>query len=181
MQDKARIRSEGSLLIDLIRKTMDNTNWDAFINLADQLTKVKRTFVSGAGRSGLVARSFGMRLMHADLPIYIPGETVTPAAEQGDLLVAISCTGKTGYTNYLAGRARELGARVIAITADKDSPLGKIAYMNLLIPVQEENIVLRAAVFEHTASLCLDALFNVISKRMQIDAKAFRKRHANLE
>jgi 6-phospho-3-hexuloisomerase len=160
---------------------MGNTNWDAFINLADQLTKVKRTFITGAGRSGLVAKSFGMRLMHADLPVFIPGETVTPAAERGDLLVAISCTGKTGYTNYLASRAKSLGARVIAITADKNSPLGKIAFINLLIPVKEDNIVLKAAVFEHTASLCLDALFNVISKRLRIDAEAFRKRHANLE
>lgn len=181
MPDKARIRAEGALLIDLIRKSMEKTNWDAFIDLADKLTKVKHTFVTGAGRSGLVARSFGMRLMHAGLPVFIPGETNTPAAEQGDLLVAISCTGSTGYTKYLADRASELGAEVIAITSDSDSPLSLNASLNILIPVDEEDIVLKAGVFEHTASLCLDALFNVISKRLKIDAEAFRKRHANLE
>ena len=77
---------------------MDKVDWAGFLELADMLPRVRRTFVVGAGRSGLVARSFGMRLMHAGLPAFIPGETITPAAGQGDLLVAISCTGTTGIT-----------------------------------------------------------------------------------
>src|SRR5665811_602610 len=38
----------------------------------------KRVFVMGAGRSGLAAKAFAMRLMHLGLNVYVVGETVTP-------------------------------------------------------------------------------------------------------
>ena len=51
----------------------------------------------------------------------------------------------------------------------------------VVIPATAEDIVIRAAVFEHAASLCLDAVFNVLSERLKLDLEAFRARHANLE
>jgi len=122
-----------------------------------------------------------MRLMHAGLPSFIPGDTITPPAGEGDLLVAISCTGQTGYTDYMARRARELRAKVVVLTADASSPLTGHADKVVVIPVGAPDIVLRAAVFEHAASLCLDAVFNVLSARLKLDADAVRRRHANLE
>jgi 6-phospho-3-hexuloisomerase len=160
---------------------MQKVDWTSFVELADMLPRARQTFVMGAGRSGLVARSFGMRLMHAGLPAYIPLETITPATGAGDILVAISCTGQTGITAYIAGRARQLGAKVVALTADPDSPVAKAADKVVLIPVQDQDIVVRAAVFEHAASLCLDAVFNVLTERLKLDSKEFRRHHANLE
>jgi len=181
MSDKDAIRVAGGELLSHIAAVMEKVDWKSFLDLADMLPRVRRTFVTGAGRSGLVARSFCMRLMHAGLPSFVPGETITPAAGTGDLLVAISCTGRTGITDYVAQRARQLGARVVVLTAEADSPLARGADKVVLIPAQEPNIVLRAAVFEHAASLCLDAVFNVLSDRMKLDLDAFRARHANLE
>jgi len=181
MLDKTKIEKEGYYILDKIKSSMQLAPWDMFIELANTLPYMRHTFVSGAGRSGLVARSFGMRLMHAGLPAFIPGETVTPAAGKGDLLVAITCTGKTGYTRYLAGRAKELGAKVIIITASEESSLKDVSDKIIYIPVNEKDIVLRAAIFEHTTSLCLDALFNVISKKLKLNLNIFRERHANLE
>ena len=122
-----------------------------------------------------------MRLMHAGLPAFIPGETVTPAAGAGDLLVAVSCTGTTGYTEYLARRARELGAQVIAITAEPQSLMAQGAHKVILVPAKGDDIVVRAAVFEHAASLCLDAVFNILVDRLKLDPDSLRQRHANLE
>jgi 6-phospho-3-hexuloisomerase len=160
---------------------MNRIHWDFLIELADELEAAQRTFVFGAGRSGLVARSFGMRLMHAGLPVFIPGETITPAAAAGDLVVAISCTGTTGITCYITERAKSLGAKVIFLTADKDARILSVTDKAFIIPIVEDNLVLKAAVFEHTASLCLDALFNVLSWRRKIDVDEYQKRHANLE
>ena len=181
MPDIKRIKQEGNYLMKSIKKAMSKVDWEFLIELTNMLPRMRRTFVTGAGRSGLVARSFGMRLMHAGLPAYIPGETITPAAEKGDLLVALSCTGHTGYTEYLAKRAKTLGALVVIITAEPDSPITKVSDKVLIIPIDEPHIVLRAAVFEHTVSLCLDALFNVLSKKLKLDLDEYRKRHANLE
>jgi len=179
--DKDAVKVAGEQLLQRIRSVTGAIEWDDFLELADMLPRTRRTFVTGAGRSGLVARIFGMRLMHAGLPAYIPGETISPAAQEGDLLVAISCTGKTGYTDYMARRARELGGRVVVITADPDSPLAQKADRVVVIPVDEPDIVLRAAVFEHVVMLCLDAVFNVLSERLKLDGETFRRRHANLE
>jgi 6-phospho-3-hexuloisomerase len=181
MADINRIKESASYLIEAISKTMNGIRWEDFIELADELESAQRTFVFGAGRSGLVARSFGMRLMHAGLPVFIPGDTITPAAAAGDLVVAISCTGTTGVTCYIAERAKSLGAKVIFITANENAPILAKSDKAFIIPIVEENIVLQAAVFEHAASLSLDALFNVLSWRRKIDVEEYNKRHANLE
>jgi len=181
MPDKHSLKLAGEDLVERVSSVMANVDWDSFFELAKMLPRVRRTFVTGAGRSGLVARSFGMRLMHAGLPVFIPGETITPGAGTGDLLVAISCTGQTGYTGYMARRARELGAKVVCLTAEPDSPLAQQADKVILIPATAPDIVVRAAVFEHSASLCLDAVFNVLAERLKVDLQEYRSRHANLE
>lgn len=181
MSDRGALQSAGLDLVSQISEVMAQVDWESFVELSRLLPRVRRTFVTGAGRSGLVARSFGMRLMHTGLTAYIPGETITPAADEGDLLVAISCTGRTGYTDYLARRARELGARVTVITTEPESPLAREGNQVIIMPVSAENIVVRAAVFEHATSLCLDAVFNVLAEQLKLDMEAYRKRHANLE
>ena len=181
MSDRDAVRLAGQDLLSRIVATMEKVNWADFLDLANLLPRARRTYVTGAGRSGLVARSFGMRLMHAGLNVFIPGETTTPGAGEGDLLVAISCTGATGITEYLAGRAKQLGAKVVVLTAEPESAVAKKADKVVHIPAAAEDIVLRAAVFEHAASLCLDAVFNVLSGRLKLDLKEYRTRHANLE
>jgi len=175
------LKQAGRALMERIEAVMAAVDWASFLDLANMLPRAGKTFVIGAGRSGLVARSFGMRLMHAGLPVFIPGETITPAMGANDLLVAISCTGQTGFTDYLARRARDFGAKVVVITAEPDSPLAAEADMVVRVPAGDPDIVVRAAVFEHTTSLCLDAVFNVLAERLKIDLDAFRARHANLE
>ncbi|MBC8373950.1 MAG: SIS domain-containing protein [Phycisphaerae bacterium] len=181
LRDKNAVQAAGKGLLERIDAVMAEADWSGFVELADMLPQAGRTFLIGAGRSGLVARSFGMRLMHAGLPAFIPGETATPAAGAGDLLVAVSCTGTTGYTEYIARRARELGAKVIVITAEALSPLARDAHKVILVPARDGNIVVRAAVFEHAASLCLDAVFNILVDRLKLDPDSLRQRHANLE
>jgi len=180
-REQDAVKTAGRHLLISIERVINQVNWDDFLELADMLPRAPRTFVTGAGRSGLVARSFGMRLMHAGLTAFIPGETITPAAAPGDLLVAISCTGETGITEYIARRAKELGATVVALTSSPKSELASLANKVVAIPASEADIVLRAAVFEHAASLCLDAVFNVLSRRLKLDLESYRQRHANLE
>ena len=179
--DKDTVKAAGRDLLERIEAVMEKADWADFLELVDMLPQARRTYVTGAGRSGLVARSFGMRLMHAGLPVFIPGETITPAAGEGDLIVAISCTGETGYTDYLTHRAKRFGAKVVVLTAVGDSALARQADKVVVIPATAEDIVIRAAVFEHAASLCLDAVFNILTDRLKLDAHSFLQRHANLE
>ncbi len=181
MSDKKSVQLAGQELLRRIAAVMEKVDWNSFLELADMLPRVRQTFVTGAGRSGLVARSFGMRLMHVGLPVFIPGETNTTSIGPADLMVAISCTGQTGVTEYLARRARQFGAKVVALTSDANSPLAKGVDKVVLIPADEPSIVLRAAIFEHAASLSLNAVFNVLSERLKLDQAGYQRRHANLE
>ena len=63
--------------------------------IASTLQKAPRIFNIGEGRSGLMAKSFAMRLMHLGATVYVVGETITPAIAEGDLLVAVSGSGTT--------------------------------------------------------------------------------------
>ena len=53
----------------------------------------KNIFVTGAGRSGLAAKAFAMRLMHLGLSAYVVGETISPAIYADDCIGAISGSG----------------------------------------------------------------------------------------
>ena len=54
------------------------------------IQKDRRIFVLGAGRSGLMAKGFAMRLMHIGYTVYVVGETITPSIQSDDVLVSVS-------------------------------------------------------------------------------------------
>ncbi len=92
-----------------------------------QLQSAKRVYVTGAGRSGFVARAFAMRLMHLGYEAFVIGETITPAFQSGDLLVAFSGSGETHSILSICMTAHSLGGTVCLITASPDSAMSRIA------------------------------------------------------
>src|SRR5674536_401534 len=86
-----------------------------------------RIFLLGEGRSGLVERSFAMRLMHLGFDVYVFGEVVTPAVKENDLVIAVSGTGETGPVNETARIAKQHGAGIATVTSNPDSSLGKLS------------------------------------------------------
>lgn len=62
--------------------------------LVNQILASKKVFVAGAGRSGFMAKSLVMRMMHMGLEAYAVGETVTANLEKDDLLIIGSDSGK---------------------------------------------------------------------------------------
>ncbi len=73
-----------------IANTISDEDAEKFIR---ELLNAKRIYVVGAGRSGLVAKAFAMRLMHLGLSAYVVGETITPALNRGDVMVIFSGSG----------------------------------------------------------------------------------------
>ena len=82
-------------------------------------------FCSGAGRSGYMMRAFSMRLMHCGKKSWVLGDTATPAAMEGDVLVIGSGSGETSSLRMHAQKAAELGMSIITVTAVPASTLGK--------------------------------------------------------
>lgn len=96
-------------------------------SLVERILKAKNVFVYGAGRSGLVARAFAMRLMHLGINVHMVGGVVTPAIGKGDLVLLISGSGESTSVVNSAKIAKNAGADVSLISSYPDSSVGKIA------------------------------------------------------
>jgi len=96
-----RVQEMMHLMVERIRSIANSLSEDEIESFLKEILKADRIFIMGAGRSGLVAKAFAMRLMHLGLHSYVVGETITPALKPGDLLVVFSGSGKTkNYCRY---------------------------------------------------------------------------------
>lgn len=105
-------------------RSLDQDNAAAFVG---DLLAAQRIYVAGAGRSGLVARAFAMRLRHIGMESFVVGETITPAAEKGDVLVAFSGSGETNTIVDYCEIVREIGGRICLVTVTPDSRIGRLS------------------------------------------------------
>jgi 6-phospho-3-hexuloisomerase len=157
--------------------------------LADRLTGAPRVFVTGEGRSGLMGKAFAMRLMHLGLTVYAMGETITPAVKEGDLVVAISGSGRTGGTVRAAESARSAGAAVHAVTTDPASPLGEVADAALVLPAatkyrradEAPTIQPLSSLFDQMTHIALDVVCLEVARRRDVDNDRARASHSNTE
>ncbi|ARM76013.1 6-phospho-3-hexuloisomerase [Acidianus manzaensis] len=157
-----------------------------------------KVLVMGAGRSGLVGRSFAMRLLHLGYNSYVLGETITPAIGKGDLAIAISGSGRTKLILTAAEAAKETKAKLIAITSYADSPIGKIADVVVEVPgrtkyTQFEDYFARqilgiteplaplGTLFEDTTQIFLDGIVAELMIRLSKSEEDLRQIHANIE
>ena len=107
-----------------IAETISDEEVSGFIDL---LLKADRIYVIGAGRSGLMAKAFAMRLMHLGLSSFVVGETITPSFTPGDVMVVLSGSGRTKTVADIAETAKEIGGKLALITSNPDSRIGRIA------------------------------------------------------
>jgi 6-phospho-3-hexuloisomerase len=155
--------------------------------LQELLSGPRAVFVTGEGRSGLVARCFAMRLMHLGVPAHVVGGTTTPAFGEGDLLIAVSGSGETDLTCAVARLAKEAGGRVAAVTASDRSPLASAADLALVIPAaygsggKGASAQYGRSLFEQAALLVLDAVALRLQRELDQAAEKMDTRHANLE
>lgn len=150
------------------------------------ITKGSRIYAAGEGRSGFQARSFAMRMMHIGYTSYMMGETICPSMREGDVLLAISGSGKTRRTVEDAEAAKKLGVRVIAVTSKSDSPLAFVADAVIVVPgrVKGESsgsIQLLSSLFDQSVHIALDALCLMLSRRDDVSDADANANHANVE
>ncbi len=114
-------------MAESIKKTavqLDSAETSAFFL---HILRAKRIYVAGAGRSGLIARAFAMRLLHLGYEVYVVGETVTPALEPGDTMVVFSGSGETVSMATFCATVKGLGGTICLITASPESKISSIA------------------------------------------------------
>jgi len=180
-----------------IAKTADSIQDATVDEMLDQILHAKRIFVMGAGRSGLVGRAFAMRLMHLDLPVFVVGETVTPAIEKGDVLVTISGSGETKSIVELTRAGKQCGAKLISIVSNPNSSLAKMSdvvvevkgrskaekidYLERQVRGEYYTLAPLGTLFETTSMVFLDGVISGLMKVTKKDETYLRLRHTSLE
>ena len=123
--------------IKKISKELDSENINKLIN---EITNAKKIFLMGAGRSGLEARAFAMRLVHLGFGTYVVGEITAPVPTKEDLVIIISGSGNTKYIIDLGINIKDRGPKMAIITTNKNSLLTEISDIIIIIPVIIEDI-----------------------------------------
>jgi len=118
--------------------------------MREAVEKGGKIVVTGAGASALVGMEFSGQGFETGLPVYCftnnladanpvsfakgLGESegglsryIAGVIDEGDVVVAVSASGGTGFVYNVLARARERGATTVAITENPDTPLGKNA------------------------------------------------------
>ncbi len=186
-----------SLIGGHIAKVADEIHDDQVDALVSNILAAKKVFVMGAGRSGLVGRAFAMRLMHLDLPVYVVGETVTPAVKVGDLLITISGSGETKSVVELAIVGKQCGAKLATITSNINSSLAResdviievkgrnkvdsVDYLERQVRGEYYPLAPMGTIFETTSLVFLDGLISELMAVTKRDEKYLRSRHTSLE
>lgn len=182
-----------------IKNAEEYLNEDEIKEFIDVIVNAKNVFVIGAGRSGLAAKAFAMRLMHLGISSYVVGETTTPAINEGDCLVAISGSGETNTIVSAVRIAKNRGANVVALTSYPESTLGKLCdayifvkgrtkaeaddknYMKRQIHGNYTSLTPLGTAFELTTLVFLDGLVSELMEVMEQTESDLKARHTVLE
>ena len=186
-------------ILDNIHEAEEYLVEEDIANFIEIITTADNIFVTGAGRSGLAAKAFAMRLMHLGLSSYVVGETISPAINAGDCILAISGSGETNTIVTAAKISKKRGAKVLALTSYPESSLGQLAdgiihvKGRTKVEVDDENYLKRqikgnytsltplGTAFELTSLVFLDGLVSELMETMGKTEQDLNNRHTVLE
>jgi len=186
-------------ILDNIKEASELIDEDIINEFMDILTESKNVFVMGAGRSGLVAKAFAMRLVHLGISAYVVGETISPAIYEEDCILAISGSGETKTIVSAVDIAKKRGSKALTLTSYPESSIGKLAdcvmlvkgrtkidtddgdYIKRQIDGNYTSLTPLGTAFELTSLIFLDGLIAELMQKMGKTEDDLKYRHTVLE
>ncbi|MDO4323797.1 MAG: 6-phospho-3-hexuloisomerase [Lachnospiraceae bacterium] len=184
------VREYTEIVIRELKDTMEKVLPEGGEQLTNMILNAKKILVAGAGRSGLAAKAFAMRLMHMGFDVYVCGETITPNLESEDLFFVVSGSGTTGSLVSMTQKAKAIGAAVATVTICPNGAIGQLADLIVEIPAPTPkanvgqnytSIQPMGSLFEQSCLLYLDCVILRLMEKKQNDSASMFTRHANLE
>lgn len=174
------------VIIKEIEDVLRSVEMQDIETLKREILNARRIYVAGAGRSGLVAGCFAMRLSQLGLCACLTGEVTTTAITDKDMLILISGSGNTGSIVRFSERAREEKAKVAIITITGEGKAAVHSSLIIKIPgaCEKDSGGSRqpmGTVFEQSVLLLLDGIVLELMKELKETSKTMMTRHANLE
>jgi 6-phospho-3-hexuloisomerase len=187
---KMNVTEYAGLITGEIADTLGKVSPEDGEKLTDMILDAKKIFVAGAGRSGMAARAFAMRLMHMGFESYVCGETITPSLEAEDLFIVASGSGSTDSLVSMTQKAEKIGAQIATVTICPEGPIGRIADLAVEIPaptpkarVKNKTVSVQpmGSLFEQCAFIFFDSVILRLMEKRGISSDKMFTRHANLE
>ncbi len=175
-------------ILEELQAVCQNISKVEYEKLVALLQEDRIFYFAGEGRSGLVAKTIAMRLMHSGKEVYVIGETITPAIEKEDVLMMLSGSGKTNQVIHLGEKAAECGADVFLVTTNKQALNYSWCTKGLYIPaatkyrLPEEPATIQPLgnQYDQSAHIILDAAI-IDSLQMTNAHEKMNEKHTNLE
>lgn len=183
------MQSEVKHVLDEITHVLTHTAVDEFVKMESYIQKDRRLFLYGEGRSGLMVKAFGMRLMHAGYTVFIVGETTTPSVASGDVLLILSGSGESVASKHVAETAKKVGADTLLVTANPEFKTNERYTHVALIPAatkhrlahEPETIQPLGNQFDQSAHLLLDSLVIYLNRTNEtFTNEALKQQHTNI-
>lgn len=168
-----------------IEDVIHKVKTEELVRFASQITKDKRIFVDGEGRSGLMAKGFAMRLMHLGYTVYVVGETITPAVGTNDVFIVVSGSGESSNVLADTNKAVNKGNSVLVVTSKLNSSIANLADIVLIVPgtIKSDSvdnrgsIQLLSSLFDQSLHIVLDVICLMLSKRDQVSNEEATTNH----
>lgn len=157
--------------IDALAKTRDSLD-DVFEKILDMIVKCKgKVIVTGMGKPGHVATKIAATFASLGTPAFFlhPGEAMhgdLGMISADDIVIAMSFSGESDEIINILPNIKLIGAKIVAITGNRDSTLASFAdIVQVLPPFQEACVLGLAPTSSTTVELCYgDALAVVASE-----------------
>lgn len=188
MESQQQVKANLQMILTENQKLSEKLDFQQIAFLIEKISASERIFVHAAGRSGLAMRMAAMRLMHLGINVFIAGDTLTPAIDEGDLLIAASGSGTTSSIVTSVEKAKKQKAAVVVLTADVKSKLSQLADSVVYLPAATKTDFGSSAseqyagsLFEQALLFVLEAVFMTLWKNSGLTKEDLWRNHANLE
>lgn len=187
---EARYKTYVDTVLSEHRSVFDAQDIGELEAFMDAIREAERVFVVGAGREGIAARSFAMRLMHLHKETHWLWDDTTPGMKKGDLFIAVDGSGKIGHIDYLIGQGEKTGASVAVITGAPKEAVPSSADHVLFVPAAVykgtdprvvPSVQPMGNLFEQHLFLLFDIIVMLLREDMALTPEAMESRHRNIE
>jgi len=183
------LKNKIRLILKEVDDVLSRIKEDEVNVLIKNIIESDKIVVIGAGRMGLGAKAFAMRLMHLGLNAYSLNDSNLPSIESNDLLIVCSGSGETQTIYDFVSIAKKMGVKITTITAHPDSRIGnlsdsvveikapsKIGTLDSSISIQPMTTLMEQSLF-----LFFDGLVLELMEKLNISSDQMKIRHSVLE
>jgi len=176
-------------ILDEIKTTLNSSNFNDLDNFVNKIIKADKILVFGAGRVGLMMKTFAMRLSHLNLKCFFLGDVNLPKAGSGDLIIIGSGSGATKSVIAFAEIAKQKGLDVISITTDLNSLIANMSSSIIQINCDTKNTDINkrfsiqpmTTLFEQALLIFLDSLVLNLMELLSENHESMLDRHNVIE